>query len=76
MKKYFDVMVLPLSKELDSKLGIKHINVKYVENEKDPFGKDIKTPVRVNYRFKNNGSRKWMTNIQIESLKVIGVLPR
>lgn len=76
MRKYFDCVIKPLSVDLDEQLGIKHIDVTYIEPEKDPFGRDIQLPVKVNYRFRENGSRKWMTNIHIESLKTIGVLPR
>lgn len=77
MQTFFDNQIKPLIKKLDDTTGVKHIDITFIEPEKDIFGRElIGVPVNVLYTFKNSGAKRWMINSQIESMKMIGVLPR
>lgn len=74
MKTFYDNQIKPLSRELDTTLGVKHIPVKVIE----PAGWDFSAfyiPVAVNYTMPS-GSKRILNARHIQEMKMIGVLPR
>lgn len=73
MKTFYDNQIRPLSVKLDEAMGVKHIDVTYVDRgyDWDPTRYDV--PVTVKYYLAPN-NYKFFKNSYIKSLKAMGLI--